>query len=61
VAVQPGSGHADVYVSNVLSRSGDGTPPPAGLRTVVRVAVSLPAGQPPRMAGVTVGSGTYGG
>ena len=58
MAVQSGSGHADLYVSNVLSRSGGGTPPPAGLCTVVRVAVSLPAGQRPRMTGVTVvGSG----
>src|ERR1700729_1268180 len=58
MAVQSGSGHADLFVSNVLSRSGGGSPPPAGLCTVVRVAVSLPAGQRPRMTGVTVvGSG----
>jgi DNA-binding beta-propeller fold protein YncE len=58
MAVQSGSGHADLYVSNVLSRSGGGSPPSAGLCTVVRVAVRLPAGQRPRMTGVTVvGSG----
>jgi hypothetical protein len=53
------AGHADVFVSNVLSRpSGTGTPPPAGLCTVVRLSVDLPAGGQPRLAGVTtVGSG----
>lgn len=59
MAVQSGSGHADLFVSNVLSRAdGSGKPPKFGLCNVVRVAVSLPAGQQPRMEGVTVvGSG----
>ena len=55
MAVQSGSGYADLFVSNVLSRSdGSGKPPQIGLCNVVRVTVSLPAGQQPRMKGVTV-------
>lgn len=59
MAVETGSGHADLFVSNVLSRSdGHGAPAQSGLCNVVRVAVSLPAGQPPQLTGVTVvGSG----
>jgi hypothetical protein len=53
------AGHADLFVSNVLARpSGSGTPPPAGLCTVVRLSVDLPAGGQPRLVGVaTIGTG----
>jgi hypothetical protein len=54
------SGHAALFVSNVLSRPGspDSAPPPAGLCTVVRVNLTLAPGTRPRMTGLTVvGSG----
>jgi len=55
MTVRTAGGHADVFVSNVLSRPpGGGTPPPVGLCNVIRLAVDLPAGQPPRLTGVTV-------
>ncbi len=60
MTMQARSGHAALFVSNVLSRSAGGgaVPPPAGLCTVVRIDVTLAAGAPPRMTSVTVvGSG----
>jgi hypothetical protein len=53
-------GHAALFVSNVLSRTGSrgSAPPPAGLCTVVRVNVALAPDTRPRMTSTTViGSG----
>jgi hypothetical protein len=60
MTMQAGSGHAALFVSNVLSRTGSGrsVPAPSGQCTVVRVNVSLAPGTRPRMTSVTVvGSG----
>ncbi len=54
------AGHADLLVTNVLSRPAGmrGRPAPAGVCTVIRAAVTVAAGRPPRLTGVTViGSG----
>jgi hypothetical protein len=49
------SGHASLFISNVLSRAGGphSPPPPSGECTVVRLDISLAAGSRPRMTGVT--------
>jgi hypothetical protein len=60
MTIRAESGHAALFVSNVLSRTGShgSAPPPAGLCTVVRVNVTLAPGTRPRMTGITVvGSG----
>jgi hypothetical protein len=60
MTMQAGSGHAALFVSNVLSRTGSGrsVPAPSGQCTVVRVNVALAPGTRPRMTSVTVvGSG----
>jgi hypothetical protein len=60
MTMRAGPGHADLFVSDVLSRTGGPTsvPPPTGLCDVVRLDVSLAPGTRPRLAGVTVvGSG----
>jgi DNA-binding beta-propeller fold protein YncE len=54
------SGHAALFVSNVLSRASGhhSATPPSGMCTVVRLDVSLAPGARPRMTGATVaGSG----
>jgi hypothetical protein len=51
---------ADLFLANVLSRTGSPSspPPPTGLCTVVRIDVSLASGQQPAIASTTViGSG----
>ena len=59
MTVQATAGHASLFVSNVLNRpAGDGAPPAAGLCTAVRIAVNLPAGGRPQLAGITtIGTG----
>jgi hypothetical protein len=53
------SGHASLFVSNVLARAGRGrsTPPQTGLCTVVRVNITLAPGARPRMTSTTVIAG----
>ncbi|MGD0685444.1 MAG: hypothetical protein ABSA03_10040 [Streptosporangiaceae bacterium] len=60
MTMRAGPGHAELFLSDVLSRAGgpDSVPPPSGLCDVVRLDVSLAPGTAPRMTGVTVvGSG----
>jgi hypothetical protein len=61
MTMRAGSGHAALFVSNVLSRSGGQrtAPPRSGLCTVVRVDVALAPGTRPRMTGVTVVGGGF--
>jgi hypothetical protein len=61
MAMRAGSGHAALFVSNVLSRPGGrhSVTPPSGLCTVVRVNVSLTPGTRPRMTSVTVVGGGF--
>jgi hypothetical protein len=56
MTAQTSSGHASLFVSNVLSRPSGGstTPPPSGLCNVIRLNVSLPSGGPPRLTSTTV-------
>ena len=50
------AGHAALFVSNVLARSGGAhsAPPPAGLCTVVRLDIALAPGPRPRMTTATI-------
>jgi len=60
MTMRAGPGHAELFISDVLSRTGGPTsvPPKSGLCDVVRLAVSLAPGIRPRMTSVTVvGSG----
>jgi hypothetical protein len=56
MTMHAGSGHAALFISNVLSRpAGPGSGPPAtGLCTVVRADITLASGAKPRLTGVSV-------
>jgi hypothetical protein len=61
MTMRAGSGHASLFVSNVLGRAGGphSPPPPSGECTVVRLDISLAAGSRPRLTGVTTVAGGF--